>query len=373
MQSATSENKLLYARLTAHIGGNRRPGQPAAFTLDVDLRLPGQGVTAISGASGSGKTSLLRCIAGLQAVSAGELVLNGERWHHAGASLPTHHRPLGYVFQEASLFEHLTAEGNLRYAQRRAHGRELAFSQVVSLLELSGLLNRYPRQLSGGERQRVAIGRALLINPRLLLMDEPLAALDRRSRQQILAVLEQLQQQLKLPILYVAHRMEEVVRLADYLVILEQGRVAAQGELSELLSRTDLSLGAEAEAGAVLQGIVGQQDQRWQLVTVKFGDGELQLADTEGLGEAGTRVRLRVLARDVSLALDTRDRSSILNRLPAAVVRIDQGSGAAMCMVQLRIGDSLLLARVSTRAVSELGLQVGQQVFAQIKSVAILR
>ncbi len=362
----------ILARIKTHIGQSEAAQKPA-FTLDVDLELPGQGITAIFGASGSGKTTLLRCLAGLQAIEEGVLIVNGETWHDTTVSLPTHQRPIGYVFQEASLFEHLTAEGNLRYAEKRAAPGGMQFQAIVELMGIDSLLRQYPSELSGGERQRVAIARALLINPRLLLMDEPLAALDRQRRLEILPYLERLHREIQLPILYVTHSMEEVTRLADSLLILEQGRVAACGELVDLLSRTDLPLEFGEEAGAILEGQIVNRDERWHLATVAFAGGEILVRDTDGLGAPGADVRLRVLARDVSLSLENTSKSSILNRLPARIVLIDEGDTAGMSMLQLRVGESRLLARVSRRSVHELNLREGLALYAQIKSVAILR
>lgn len=347
----------------------------ADFQLDVNLNLPGKGITAIFGASGSGKTTLLRCIAGLQAVDAGSITINGDTWHGSAMSLPAHQRAVGYVFQEASLFSHLTVEGNLQFAIKRAEKVQSVIDaeQVIALMGIDNLLARKPAQLSGGERQRVAIARALLINPQLLLMDEPLAALDAQRRAEILPYLERLHQEIAMPVLYVTHSLDEVTRLADYLVLLEQGRVLAQGELIEMLARTDLSFGAEQEVGAVLEGTITRRDDQWHLATVAFAGGELVVRDSQGLGEIGKSVRVRVLARDISLSLDEAQRSSILNRLPATIESITPTADPAMATLQLQVGENLLLARVSQKSVSELQLQPKQQVWAQIKSVAILR
>lgn len=349
--------------------------EAADFQLDVNLNLPGKGITAIFGASGSGKTTLLRCIAGLQAVDAGSITINGDTWHDSAVSLPAHQRAVGYVFQEASLFSYLTVEGNLQFAIKRAEKVQSGVDteQVIALMGIDNLLARKPAQLSGGERQRVAIARALLINPRLLLMDEPLAALDAQRRAEILPYLERLHQEIAMPVLYVTHSLDEVTRLADYLVLLEQGRVLAQGELIEMLARTDLSFGAEQEVGAVLEGTITRRDDQWHLATVAFAGGELVVRDSQGLGEIGKSVRVRVLARDISLSLDEAQRSSILNRLPATIESITATADPAMATLQLQVGENLLLARVSQKSVSELQLQPKQQVWAQIKSVAILR
>lgn len=373
-----SERAGITIAIASRIGGSTaRPGD-RGFSLDLKLQLPGQGVTAIFGASGSGKTSLLRCIAGLQSIDRGLVQINNETWHDDSSQVPTHMRGVGFVFQEASLFEHLTANGNLQYAIRRAPGvpDEAAFNQIVELMGIATLLDRLPEQMSGGERQRVAIARALLARPRLLLMDEPLAALDHQRRQEILPYLERLHREIALPILYVTHSLEEVTRLADHLVVLEQGRVQAQGEVVELLSRADLNLGSGVETGSMLSGEIVERDARWHLARVRFDGGELWVRDRDqdpGAVDCHDEVRLRILARDISLALEDARGSSILNRLPATVAEISDAQDPALATVQLRLGDSRLLARVSRRSVAELDIHPGQQLWAQIKSVAILR
>ncbi|MGJ8671147.1 MAG: molybdenum ABC transporter ATP-binding protein, partial [Oceanococcus sp.] len=203
-------------------------GKSSPPALDLKVQIPGRGVTAIYGPSGAGKTSLLRCIAGLQQAK-GELSVLGQSWQSQRHSLPTHKRPLGFVFQEASLFAHLTAAGNLRFAQKRAAAQSSTWSDIVALMGLEALLERYPHQLSGGERQRVAIARALLIQPKLLLMDEPLAALDASLKSEIMPYLERLHERAEVPILYVSHSLDEIARFADHVVILQQGRVQLQG------------------------------------------------------------------------------------------------------------------------------------------------
>lgn len=373
---AELEEKIL-ASLEARMAHQSGITADAAFRLAVDLALPGKGITAIFGASGSGKTTLLRCLAGLQSIDSGRVVVNGETWHDEETFLPTHQRGLGFVFQEASLFEHLTAGDNLNYAIKRAPqaGATVNKEQIVELMGITTLLGRLPAQLSGGERQRVAIARALLTNPRLLLMDEPLAALDHKRRQEILPYLERLHQEVSLPILYVTHSLEEVTRLADHLVLLDEGLVVAQGEVGDLLSRPDLNLGSGVETGSMLTGEIVQRDERWHLVKVRFDGGELWVRDHDHFYQqaAVPTVRVRVLARDVSLSLTEEDHSSILNRLPAQVAGIADDGDPAMATVQLQLGSSRLLARVSRRSIDELSIRPGQKLWAQIKSVAVLR
>ncbi len=340
----------------------------ARDALNIDAELPGRGIIAVYGPSGAGKTSLLRCIAGLERAE-GELRIGDQVWQDGRRRLPTHRRALGYVFQEASLFPHLTAAANLRYAERRAGADPALRGDILRLMGLDGLLARYPHQLSGGERQRVAISRALLSRPRLLLMDEPLAALDSARRREILPYLDALHRNLDLPILYVTHSLDEVARLADTVLVLESGRAIAQGPAAQLLPQ--LTDAGDEQTGVLIEAVVAERDARWGLARLRFAGGDLWAPDG---GEATAQpLRLRVLARDVSLSQDERCRSSILNRLPARIEEIEQDDGAAQALVRLRVGDTPLLARITRRSASELALTPGQQVWAQIKSVAVVR
>ncbi|MBW4055507.1 MAG: molybdenum ABC transporter ATP-binding protein, partial [Proteobacteria bacterium] len=246
------------------------------FTLNLDLNLPGRGVTAIFGQSGSGKTTLLRCIAGLERAEHGFLAFKGEVWQDDRTFLPTHKRPLGYVFQEASLFPHLSVLGNLRYGLTRSKAEQnISLDQAIDLLGIGALLERKPERLSGGERQRVGIARALAVSPRILLMDEPLASLDLARKQEILPYLERLRDELEIPVLYVTHSPDEVGRLANYLVALEAGAVVAQGPLTETLARIDLPIRLGEERSVILEGIVAERDERWHLERVEFPGGAL--------------------------------------------------------------------------------------------------
>ncbi len=351
----------------------------AQFQLDVDLQMPGRGVTALFGHSGSGKTSLLRCIAGLERGGRGELHFKGEPWQTARSFVPPHRRPIGYVFQEASLFSHLSARGNLEYARKRAPknpGQAIALDQAIELLGIGPLLERRPAQLSGGERQRVAIARALLIQPRLLLMDEPLAALDLPRKLEILPYLERLKRELDLPIIYVSHSADEVARLADHLVAMENGRAVASGTLAETFSRLDFPLHMGEEAGVVLEGLVAERDREWKLARVIFDGGEVWLRD--GGHAVHSEVRVRFLARDISLAKERQQDSSIANALPATVVQISTDEHAGLALVRLQVKDavsgdsSFLVSRVTRRSAHLLGLETGMPIWAQIKSVAVI-
>lgn len=344
------------------------------FSLDADLALPGKGVTALFGPSGSGKTTLLRCIAGLEKAPGGRLLVNGEVWQDGDFFLPVHRRALGYVFQEASLFPHLTVAGNLDYGVKRsggnaAHGA-VDRAGILDLLGIDHLLPRRPAHLSGGERQRVAIARALLTAPRLLLMDEPLAALDTQRKREILPYLERLHDALSIPILYVSHAPDEVARLADHLVLLEQGRVLASGPLAETMARLDLPTAADEDAGVVITAQVGAQDPDYHLTRLDFPGGVIWVSQREA--PLGQSARLRILARDVSIALEGDNPSSILNRVQARVTALAATDSPAQLLVGLQVGETALLARITRRSRDQLGLAPGMAVWAQIKSVALL-
>ena len=346
--------------------------QLGEFALNASFSAPAVGVTALFGPSGSGKTTLLRCIAGLEHV-AGMLHVNGEVWQDDTQNLPTHKRQLGYVFQEASLFPHLSVRANLEYGLRRTPSveRKVKLEYVVEWLGLSHLIDRGdPASLSGGERQRVAVGRALLTSPRILLMDEPLSALDTASKQEILPYLETLHRELEIPVLYVSHSLDEVARLADHLVAMENGRVIANGPLSEILARLDLPLANFDDAGAVIEAVVGQEDPVYNLTQLNFAGGSLWVGQVKQ--PLGDRVRVRVLARDVSIATQQPHGSSISNILPACIAEIRCESSDKV-NVRLTVGESqVLLSRITRRSHDLLDLTVGMKVFAQVKSVALM-
>lgn len=341
------------------------------FALDVDLELPGRGVTALFGVSGSGKTTLLRCIAGLERAPQGRLVVDGDIWQSDQQWLPTHKRPLGYVFQEASLFSHLSVQDNLHYGLRRSRrSSHTSLDQAIELLGIGHLLTRNPDLLSGGERQRVAIARALAVSPRLLLMDEPLAALDLQRKREIFPYLERLHRELDIPVLYVTHSPEELTRLADHLVVMENGRAIASGNLAETLSRLDLPIQLGEDAGVIIEATIGAVDNEWHLARVDFAGGSLWAKD-QGLA-VGTSVRVRVLARDVSLAAQ-QTASSIQNQMPGQIDAIGEDEHPGLALVRVRIGDTILLARLTKRALATLGVAVGKTFWVQIKSVALLQ
>ena len=341
------------------------------FSLTAALTLPGQGVTALFGPSGSGKTTLLRCIAGLEKARGARLVVNGEVWQDGDFFLPVHKRSLGYVFQEASLFPHLSVRRNLDYGSQRSGGSGAVDRQgILDLLGITHLLDREPGRLSGGERQRVAIARALLTSPKLLLMDEPLAALDTQRKREILPYLERLHGTLSIPILYVSHAPDEVARLADHLVLLEQGRVLASGPLAETMARLDLPIAQDEDAAVVMEVVVGAHDAHYHLTRLDFSGGAIWVTQRDL--PVGHCSRLRILARDVSLARGGSNESSILNRLPARITALVDDSNPAQLLVALQLGEAPMLARITRRSRDQLALQEGMTVWAQIKSVALL-
>ena len=344
------------------------------FTLDVSLSLPGRGVTAIFGSSGSGKTTLLRSIAGLERAPGGYLAVNGDVWQDETTGLfkPVHQRSLGYVFQAANLFAHLSVQGNLDYGLRRIpeSDRKVSLDQVVELLGIGKLLSRQPGTLSGGESQRVAIARALATSPQLLLMDEPLAALDVQRKAEVLPYLERLHTELDIPVLYVSHAPDEVARLADHLVLLDAGRVVASGSTRALMTRLDLPLAHGDAAAAIIDAVVTRVEPAYHLSHAEFAGGQISLLNPSL--QVGQRIRVRVQARDVSLTLQRQQGTSVLNIFAATVAGISQDSPGQM-MVALDAGGSTLLARITQKSLDTLKLQPGSKVFTQVKGVAVLR
>jgi molybdate transport system ATP-binding protein len=349
--------------------------QRQSFHLDLDLVIPAQGVTAIYGASGSGKTSLIRCIAGLENVSGCEIVFRDQFWQKDKQFVPIHKRPIGYVFQEASLFPHLTAGGNLDYALKRASaGKPLAtFDEVVALLGLAKVLDQYPDQLSGGERQRVAIARALLINPKLLLMDEPLASLDHHRKQELLPYLEGICRQLSVPIIYISHSIWEVSLLADHIVVLEAGRVLRSENFLQAIHSPNFPLLQEESPSSLLLCRVVEHNQQWGLTRFTVKGMEkfslwLQQCDLNPQQE----VRLNILANDVSISLNHHQDTSISNIFPVTIISFEPLQHGLL-MVQLQLGEAILRAKLTLRSVERLGLTIGQDVWAQVKSAALIQ
>lgn len=338
------------------------------FRLDVDLVLPGLGTTAVFGPSGSGKSTLLRAIAGLEPQATGRVQVGDIAWQDATRRLPVHRREVGVVFQHDALLSHLSVRDNLRYGWRRAGAATGVLEAWIERLELAPLLARRPDGLSGGERQRVALARALVCRPRWLLLDEPLSALDTDRRAEILPFLEAVRRDAGIPILYVTHAVEEMARLADHLVLLDAGKVAASGPALEVLNRGDVPLALREDAGVVLEAQVDGRDAHG-LLALHTPAGPLYAHGPAY--PARTRLRVRIQARDVSLALQRHDDSSLLNLLPATLLELADLPGGQV-QVRLEAGGTPLLARISHRSVERLGLHPGQVLWAQIKAVALL-
>lgn len=344
--------------------------QPGGFALDVTFDAPAHGVTALFGRSGCGKTTVLRCIAGLQR-SHGRFTLNDETWQDERQWLPAHKRPIGYVFQEASLFPHLSVQRNLDYSQKASKRRSASVKQddIVDLLDIGNLLQRAPSKLSGGERQRVAIARALLSDPKLLLMDEPLSALDHAAKAAILPYFERLHNELRLPVLYVSHDPDEVARLADRMVLLKAGQVKASGPVSKMMTSLKLPMSGYDNASAILGGIVTGHDDTYHLTHINCAGNRISLPRIDL--PSGSHAQVQVHARDVSLALSAHNDTSIGNIIPA-VVTGTRDIDAAQLLVELALEDGqTLLARITRHSGVGLGITEDKLLYAQIKSIAL--
>ena len=349
------------------------------FTLHVDMRLPTQGVSVLFGPSGCGKTTILRSVAGLERGARGTVEMAGEIWQSESTFVPTWKRAVGMVFQEPSLLSHLNVQGNLQFALRRNKATDgpQRLAQAVELLGIEHLLTRRVQGLSGGEQQRVAIARALASAPRILLLDEPLAAVDVALKAEVLPWLERLQRELRIPMIYVTHALDEVLQLADHIVVLERGRIVNQGPAAAMLTQ-DPTLSRDAEAGAVVTGIVDHIETDWHLAHVNINlnpldsEAHISVRDT-GLAK-GQQVRLRVLARDVSLTTTAAHHTSIQNQLPGTIASIEPDNHPSQLLVRVLCGaEAPLLSRITRKAAHQLQLEVGMHVWAQVKSVALAR
>lgn len=350
------------------------------FTLDARLDAPESGVTALFGRSGVGKTSVINALAGLLTPDRGRITVGGATLFDSerGIDLPPEKRRLGYVFQEARLFPHYSVRGNLLYgakSDRAGTQTGPSFDAVVDLLGITDLLARRPADLSGGEKQRVAIGRALLASPRLLLMDEPLASLDAARKSEIMPFIERLRDELKLPIFYVSHEMEEIIRLADLLVLMDAGKVAASGSVEELTSRLDLwPLTGRYEAGAVIRTVLRGHDATYGLSELAFPGGRLRVSQLAL--PLGTPIRVRIHARDVVLATEPPAHLSIRNAFAGKVVELGPPRGPLIDL-KLDIGSAdepvMLWARITQRALEDLQLAPGKPIYALVKTVALDR
>ncbi len=322
-----------------------------AFLLDVDTSIPARGVTCVFGPSGSGKTTLLRCIAGLEKTA---------------DATPPERRNVGFVFQQPQLFEHLSVRGNIEYGAGRSKTQRVNIDEVVALLDLDKLLERRVQHLSGGEAQRVAIARALCRSPRIVLMDEPMSALDQRRKDRLLPYLDRIRAELDVPIVYVSHNIDEICRLCDHLLVIDNGRIVAEGALQDVLGRLDVPQLGGGNTGVMIETDVVGYDAEHELTSLAFPGGELLVPGRV----SGSRCRVRVRASDVSLARQEPVATSILNVLPATVMEIAE-EDASTRLVKLDLDNTKLIARVTTRSVQQLELQAGEKLFAQIKSVTV--
>jgi len=351
-------------------------GSLGGFSLDATFSAPATGVTVIFGPSGCGKTTVARCLAGLQFLPGSFCAIDGDIWQDQSTFRKAHQRPVGYVFQEASLFSHLSVKRNLLYGAPRASGASsdrVGFDEVIDLLGLARLMERSPHHLSGGERQRVAIGRALLSQPKLLLMDEPLSALDRLTKNEILPFLERLHARLSLPVIYISHDMAEIERLADHLILMQHGSVIGAGPLAVLQSDPALPLAAARDAAISLDATVEAYDASYGLLTLQVEGGRL-LVPAPSVA-VGTRQRLRISASDVSLARTAPQANSILTVLPARIVSssvLGHGEVIAVLALGSEGHGATLLARITRRSRDLLGLADGMPVFAQVKAVSLV-
>jgi len=356
-------------------GGNieaQFQGQLGSFSLDIGFQCPMRGISALFGASGSGKTTLLRLIAGLQRMR-GRLSVDGEVWQddHANVFRFPYQRQIGYVFQEASLFPHLSVLKNLSFGFNRipSRDRKVKLDDAIELLGLSSLVSRMPNQLSGGQRQRVGIARALLTSPKLMLMDEPMSALDQNSKQEIMPYLERMHEELSMPVLYVSHTASEIARLADYLIIVDKGQVRAAGPLLELYSRSDLARARGNEADTIINACISEHDDHFHLSYLDFSGGRFAIPRLAH--DPGFVTRLRILANDVSITLQAQTDTSILNIFPANLISLEE-DGPAKLLLNLNISGTALLARITRKSAHTLALKPGMTVYAQIKAVALL-
>jgi len=341
------------------------------FVLDTNIAIQDEGVTAIFGPSGCGKTTLLRIIAGLDKYPGNQLEVGNEIWQDDKSFIPPHKRPIGYVFQEARLFTHLNVRQNLEYGVKRTAKsvKKITLADSIKLLGIGNLLKRRPDTLSGGEKQRIAIARALALNPEVLLMDEPLSNLDMRRKQEIIPYLENLNQKLNIPIIYVSHATDEVARLADNVALMETGKIVASLSVQEAFSSLNLPLAHSDNAGSIINAKVFGHDTKFNLTYLEFAGGMITIT-RKNLAQ-NTKVRLLLAARDISLTLDKQENTSILNIFPALVDKIAE-AGPSQVIVRLVTNNVPIISRITKKSAAGLNLTKGKKVFAQVKSVAVL-
>jgi molybdate transport system ATP-binding protein len=344
--------------------------ESAEFRLQVKFSIPERGILGVFGHSGSGKTTLLRCVAGLEKKVQGSIELGNEVWLDESRNLSSQQRNVGYVFQDDRLFPHLTVSENLEYGVRRSSDNidPLDRDHLHQLLNIGHLQNRMPSQLSGGEAQRVAIGRALLKKPKILLLDEPLSSLDWKRKQEILPYLGKLHEELSIPMLYVSHSLDEVSFLCDHMLVMEQGDIRFKGSIQDSLVSPGSPLATAENAAAILDGNVSKQEKEFQISTVHTKNGNA--IQVPGILPIGQRVRLRTRATDISLSKTAASDSSILNILEGVIVEIVEQQQSHV-LLQVDVNQDILLVRLTNKSYRLLGFGLQQKVFVQIKAVSI--
>lgn len=346
------------------------------FTLDVEFDFPSSGITAITGASGCGKTTLLRCIAGLENAVIGDFHINGECWLDSQKNIftPPNKRIVGYIFQDAALFPHMSVKQNLEYAYKRRNVDQhtIAWDDVIDSTGISKLVERNIGNLSGGEKQRVAIARALLSNPDILLMDEPVSSLDKKSRASITKLIGKIHNEHNIPIIYVSHDLEEISQLADRVMCIENGKVTDIGKVNDILSSFDKSFSHEETAHTIIQGEVVDYDRNYHLAKISFAGGSLFISSPSI--KRNSNVKLQIYARDVSISIKKPTGTSILNIVQASIIEVcPKKDSHGQYIIKLDANDAILLAHITQRSLEDLKLEVGLGVYAQIKSVSVRR
>ena len=342
-----------------------------SFCLDINLNINTEGIISIYGASGSGKTTFLRALAGLEVSDNGYIQIGNQIWQDKNNYISTYKRTVGFVSQESNLFPHLNVKKNIEYGFKRINNRQknISVNQIISLLEIDHLLERNPKTLSGGEKQKVAIAQAIASNPHLLLLDEPLSALDKTSKDEIFPYLKSINYNLNIPIVYVTHNRNEIIALADIMIFLDRGKIKASGLVKDLFSSLELSLAHERDAVTIIEAVVIKNDKSYGLAVLKFKGGRF-IINSKPL-KIGTRVRLQVFARDVSITLQSQKNTSILNIFPTVIDDL-YSEDNSLVTLRLMADRTPILARITRKSVEELNLKPKDKVFAQVKTVSLL-
>ena len=348
-----------------------RESSSAKFHLELDLNIPSDGITALFGSSGSGKTSLLRCIAGLEENAIATIRFKNDLWQNLDYFLPTHERRIGLVFQRQNLFPHLTSRQNIEFAEKRVNSTldNLNVDSVIDNLEIEHLLNKYPAQMSGGEQQLVALARTLRSNPALLLMDEPLSSLDDPRKNRLLEIIKGLNAKQGLPILYVTHSVDEVLKIADHLLVIEDGKLSINKPLMEAFDDETINHQVWPHIGAVIEARLTSQTTEYGMHKLEFQGGNFWIPDSnKGIG---FKTRLVILARDISIALSNHTDTSILNKVQAVITKIREDANPAFLQIHSKAGKNNFRALVTKKSLNTLELETGKSIWLQIKNIAI--